>query len=99
MIGLCQLRSRLAARLLEMVRSGQLTERALARTTGVSQPHIHHVLKGKRSLSVETSDVILTALSLDALDLLEIDEVAELVRKRSSHLPAAGEASSPGRTQ
>lgn len=82
MLGLAQLRSRLTARLLQMVRSGQLTERALARATGVSQPHVHHVLKGKRSLSVETADAILTALNLDVLDFLEPGELTELARKR-----------------
>jgi plasmid maintenance system antidote protein VapI len=54
-----------------MVRNGELTERALARTTGVSQPHIHNALKGKRQLSVEMADVILIALHLDAYDLMQ----------------------------
>ena len=50
MLGLAELRGRLVLRLRDMVRNGELTERALARTTGVSQPHIHNVLKGKREL-------------------------------------------------
>jgi transcriptional regulator with XRE-family HTH domain len=70
-LGLAELRARLVQRLRDMVRNGELTERALARATGVSQPHIHNVLKGKRELSVEMADVILNALHLDAHDLLK----------------------------
>jgi transcriptional regulator with XRE-family HTH domain len=56
------------------VRSGDLTERRLARITGISQPHIHNVLRGKRSLSLETADVILHILHIDLLDLLDPEE-------------------------
>jgi transcriptional regulator with XRE-family HTH domain len=52
------------------VRSGELTERRLANITGISQPHIHNVLCGKRSLSLQTADVILHVLHIDLLDLL-----------------------------
>ena len=71
MLGLAELRGRLVLRLRDMVRNGELTERALARTTGVSQPHIHNVLKGKRELSVEMAEVILNALNLDVYDLVK----------------------------
>ena len=71
MLGLVELRGHLVQRLRDMVRNGELTERALARTTGVSQPHIHNVLKGKRALSVEMADVILNALNLDVHVLLK----------------------------
>ena len=46
-------------------------ERSLARATGVSQPHMHNVLKGTRLLSVDTSDQILKNLDMDVLDLIE----------------------------
>ena len=65
MLGLVELRGHLVQRLRDMVRNGELTERAL------SQPHIHNVLKGKRALSVEMADVILNALNLDVHDLLK----------------------------
>jgi hypothetical protein len=65
---------RLRAHLRELVRRGEVTERGLARLTLVSQPHIHHVLKGKRALSPETADKILLQLRLDLLDLLEPGE-------------------------
>ena len=48
------LRARLVENLRLRVRSGVATERGLARQTGISQPHLHHVLKGKRLLSLET---------------------------------------------
>ena len=71
------LQLRLVSILRHRVRSGELTERALARLVGVSQPHIHNVLKGKRTFSVETTDHILRHLNLDALDLIEPAEWAD----------------------
>ena len=54
-----ELRQRLIAELRERVRSGEVTERGLARMIGLSQPHMHNVLKGKRLFSLETTDEIL----------------------------------------
>jgi len=53
----------------ERVRNGELTESRLARMTGVSQPHIHNVLKGVRILSTELADEILRQLSVTARDV------------------------------
>ena len=39
--------------------------------TGVFQPHLHNVLKGKRLLSLEKLDRILAYLELDLRDLIE----------------------------
>jgi transcriptional regulator with XRE-family HTH domain len=64
-------RKSLTAVLRGRVRNGELTERGLARLVGVSQPHIHNVLKGVRSLSPELSDQILQHLRLSLLDLIE----------------------------
>jgi len=69
-----ELERRFLDHLRHRVRSGELTERSLARVTGISQPHIHNVLSGKRSLSLETADVILHVLHIDLLDLLDSDE-------------------------
>jgi len=66
-----ELERRFVAHLKDRVHSGELTERGLARMTGVSQPHVHNVLKGKRYLSLETADEILRLLHLDLLDLVE----------------------------
>jgi hypothetical protein len=54
----------------ERVRNGELTERRLAKITGVSQPHMHNVLKGARVPSPELSDRILKEISLSVFDLL-----------------------------
>lgn len=59
------------------VRNGELTERRLARLVGVSQPHIHNVLKGHRLLSPKLADQILTHLRLSVFDLVPGDENAE----------------------
>ena len=69
------LQQRLIDDLRQRVRSGEVTERGLARTTGVSQPHIHNVLKGKRLLSSDMADAILRQLQLDVLDLIRLEEV------------------------
>ncbi len=65
-----ELRARFVWNLRERVRRGEITERGLARVTGVSQPHIHMVLKGKRSISTQTCDGILHHLHMDLLDLI-----------------------------
>ena len=66
----------------ERIRSGALTERGLARMAGISQPHVHNVLKGKRVFSIEAADAILRVLRLDLLDLLNPDEIANPDRRR-----------------
>ena len=73
---------RLIAHLRALVRSGDATERGLARLTGVSQPHMHNVLKGKRLLSLEMADQVLAQLHLDLLDFIEPGELLEWQRRR-----------------
>ncbi len=77
-----QLHRRLTLLLMERVRSGELTERGIARITGVSQPHIHNVLKGKRLFSAVTADAILRELHLDILDLVDRRELLEWQQRR-----------------
>jgi hypothetical protein len=52
------------------IRAGEVTERALARSCGVSQPHLHNALKRVRSLSTDSADRLMRALNLTAEDLL-----------------------------
>lgn len=52
------------------VHSGRWTERKLARTAGISQPHLHNALKGVRQLSPESADKLLVALGLTVPDIL-----------------------------
>ena len=77
-----ELQGRLIAHLRALVRSGDATERGLARLTGVSQPHMHNVLKGKRLLSLEMADQVLAQLHLDLLDFIEPGELLEWQRRR-----------------
>jgi hypothetical protein len=65
---------RVVAHVRRMVCNGHVTERALARKTGISQPHLHNVLKGARSLTPEVGDLILQELKLDLLDLVPREE-------------------------
>jgi plasmid maintenance system antidote protein VapI len=58
------------------VRNGEITERGLARMVDISQPHMHNVLKGTRSLSPELSDRVLRHLRLSVLDLIEKERFA-----------------------
>jgi hypothetical protein len=53
------------------VSNGELTERGLARLVGISQPHMHNVLNGRRILSSELADQILEKLHISVLDLIE----------------------------
>jgi transcriptional regulator with XRE-family HTH domain len=65
------LRIRLLALVRTRVRNGELTERRLARLSGISQPHIHNVLKGDRILSTKVADEIIRALDITLAELLE----------------------------
>ena len=76
-LNFAELRRRLVAYLREKVRNGDITERRLARVTGVSQPHIHNVLCGKRGFSMEMADRVMRALRKDLLDFLEPEDIAE----------------------
>jgi hypothetical protein len=58
----------------DKIRKGEITERSLARITGISQPHLHNVLKGKRLLSTEKADRILLYLQMDLRAFLDQPE-------------------------
>jgi len=70
-----ELERRFIEHLRERIRTGELTERRLARMAGISQPHVHNVLKGKRIFSLQTADLLLHVLHLDLLDLIPPEEV------------------------
>ena len=71
-----ELHWRLVKALQNRLKNGDLTERRLARLTGISQPHIHNVLKGKRILSQHSADIILRRTKLTVLDLLQPERAA-----------------------
>lgn len=68
------LQMRLISHVKARVRNGELSERSLARLTGISQPHIHNVLKGARLLSPDLADQVLQRMHIDLVDLLTAAE-------------------------
>lgn len=60
---------RLVAQVRTRMRNGEITERALARHLGISQPHVNNVLRGRRKLSPEVADLILNFFHYSLLDL------------------------------
>jgi len=76
------LQMRLLVQLRARLRNGEITERSLSRITGISQPHIHNVLKGIRLLSMEKADQILHRLQIDVLDLLTAGEAGGAARQK-----------------
>jgi hypothetical protein len=66
---------RLLAEISSLVQNGHVTERGMARLTGVSQPHMHNVLKGVRTLSPKITDRLLGLLHMSVLDLSSVDEL------------------------
>lgn len=65
------LHDRLIDYLNHCLRGGEITERGIAKRSGISQPHLHNVLKGKRLLSWRTADALLRELQLEVLDLMK----------------------------
>lgn len=99
-----QLLDRLKAWLNVQVRNGALTERGLARRAGMSQSHIHNVLKGARILTPSTADRILRGLGLTVLDLLDSSgdgavtpPPARRLRRRPLRRPPRGRSPRPVR--
>lgn len=66
-----ELRNKLLENLRARVRNGEVTERRLARLTGISQPHVHNLLKGVRTLSPDLGDQILKSLQMSLADFVE----------------------------
>ena len=55
----------------DRIRHGEFTERGLARRAGISQPHLHNVLNGRREMSVRTADSLLEAVGITIAGLLD----------------------------
>ena len=81
------IQKRLLEALRQRLRNGEFTERGLARVVGISQPHIHNVLKGVRVLSPDMGDLLVNGLDLSLIDLLGVDELGEaLLAKQARRL-------------
>ncbi len=70
------------------VRNGETTERALARILGLSQPHMHNLLKGVRRLNADMGDHILARLGMSVVDLIEPRELARKLQFSEAPLRA-----------
>ena len=92
---------KLLAYVRSQIRNGELTERGFARSVGISQPHVHNVLKGVRNLSLEFLDLALKYFHLDMLDLVPVPELEAHLRsrhlpRRSAEVPFLGGPIGPG---
>ncbi len=73
---------KLLAQVRDRIRNGELTERGFARLIGISQPHVHNVLKGARKLSPKIFDSILKYFHMSLLDLVALDELQVYLRRQ-----------------
>jgi len=78
---LAHVQESLVEELRRRVRNGESTERALAKLTGISQPHMHNVLKGQRLLSADLADTILQRLQLSLFDLIDRQEMVTFLNR------------------
>ncbi|MEX2300977.1 MAG: S24 family peptidase [Bryobacterales bacterium] len=88
-LGIQELLARLIRHLTERVRRGEMSERSLARLTRYSQPHIHNVLKGSRTMTAEMADRILHLLGVPLLALLTQEELSGVSPPPAVEFPAA----------
>ena len=75
--------SKLLGLVRERIHNGELTERSLARRIGISQPHVHNVLKGARNLSPEIFDSMLEHFQMSLLDLAPAEDLEINLRRRA----------------
>lgn len=71
------IRNRLLDAVRHRLRNGDFTERGLARAVGISQPHIHNVLKGVKILTPNVGDLLIAGLDLSLIELLGAEELGE----------------------
>lgn len=68
------------------IQNGECTERALARILGISQPHVHNVLKGIRRLQPKFADRFMQKFGISLIDLLQDSDLLAVLETPSSHL-------------
>jgi transcriptional regulator with XRE-family HTH domain len=71
-----QIHERLRLELLRRIQRGTLSVSLLSRETGLSQPHLSNFLRGRRQLSLDALDRVLTAQNLKVTDLLPALQLA-----------------------
>jgi DNA-binding transcriptional regulator YdaS (Cro superfamily) len=77
-----ELHDRMLAAVRVRLASGEISERRLAHLIGISQPHMHNVVKGVRLLSPEIADRIVRKLGISLLELFPRQEVEAVWRNR-----------------
>ncbi|MCS7043448.1 MAG: helix-turn-helix domain-containing protein [Bryobacteraceae bacterium] len=82
--GFERLLQRLIRRIVAHLTNGEYTERGLARLLGISQPHLHHILAGKRALTPHVADGILASLGWSLGELFTSDELGAMLLQRQS---------------
>jgi transcriptional regulator with XRE-family HTH domain len=86
------LQGRLLDSIRKRVQNGEITERRLAGMSGISQPHMHNLLKGARALSPAIADRIMRTLDISVLDLLVPEDGKPAVSTHRIVLPRATHA-------
>jgi len=66
-----------------LIRNGEYTESGMGRLLGISQPHVHNVMKGVRPVTPELFDLMLRRLGVDVLDLYTDAELNFHVTRRA----------------
>lgn len=82
------LQARLLTYVHARIQNGDFTERGLARILSISQPQMHNILKGARTLRPVIADRILVRMEISLVDLLRPEEL---------HPSGAGAARDAGR--
>ncbi|MGJ5816052.1 hypothetical protein [Paludibaculum fermentans] len=82
---LATLQHRLLAAVKHRLSNGEYTERSLSRHIGVSQPHMHNVLKGVRGFSTDFGDALLAGLDFSLLDLIQSKELGFELEQRGHY--------------
>ena len=75
--------SRLASELSRLLNSGSITERKLASDLGISQPHLHNILSGRRKLTATIAGQVLERMGWNVLDLLEAADLKLALERRN----------------
>ena len=78
----CNTYDRLMEQVRARLRSGEFTERSLARRLGISQPHVNNVLRGRRKFSPKIADHLLKYLHCSLLDLYADGELENHLARR-----------------
>lgn len=81
-----ELRKRILSYAAASILAGLISESRLAKLTGYSQPHIHHVLNARRNGTPRLVDAIARALRITVLDLYTLDEIHAMVDDSQAEL-------------